>query len=642
MAQELVDNETEKINAIKALLNRNTKDNSISDELKVLLSENGINQITHDVALLWETQANLAQKLSHLALTASPEQKRIMGEIFELTDSLKKNAAKSVNLIEEERKKLIVVQEVFRKKTSEKLFNKSFKDKSFKLALEELLDEKSGVLPRKKPKKILEEIEDEDDDVDNTKFFSMVEYKEEIDNVKHSFIANQKESDFIKETLTEVIEETKLQKSKKGAEILPRDKAVSPSITSLALKQPIHPFKQQLIETNQVFLAFPVIDSRKIRDQLPILRDPNVKINVWGILKDNMGKDLSKITMPVYLNEPITLLQKSCESLEYYEYLKTANNCDDQYLRLINVLASAFLVYTNAPNRMKKPFNPLLGETYEYIQADLKCIYEQVSHHPPILAFHAESNDFLMNGNFYLKSKLSISGFEFFPIGQTEIKLKKTKEIFVIPKRCNASLHNYIIGKAYLWFSGDMVVRNLTTGDEVTVNFKPKGWTAKNDFEVEGLLKDAAGNIKYHIFGKWDSFLSVIDANTKQETKIGTKHESVKDYELQYMFSKFTIGLNHLSVDTLKKTAPTDARLRPDQRAYENGNLELAASEKNRLEELQRKRRKENEARDFHWKPLWFDFKMEGEDFTSSYKGGYFETRESGKWPAEILDLYND
>ncbi len=41
--------------------------------------------------------------------------------------------------------------------------------------------------------------------------------------------------------------------------------------------------------------------------------------------------------------------------------------------------------------------------------------------------------------------------------------------------------------------------------------------------------------------------------------------------------------------------APTDCRFRPDLRAYENGDLELAASEKHRLEELQRKRRKENE-----------------------------------------------
>jgi len=43
----------------------------------------------------------------------------------------------------------------------------------------------------------------------------------------------------------------------------------------------------------------------------------------------------------------------------------------------------------------KKPFNPLLGETYELIEENkFKFIAEQVSHHPPISAFFAESNDY--------------------------------------------------------------------------------------------------------------------------------------------------------------------------------------------------------------------------------------------------------
>jgi hypothetical protein len=41
--------------------------------------------------------------------------------------------------------------------------------------------------------------------------------------------------------------------------------------------------------------------------------------------------------------------------------------------------------------------------------------------------------------------------------------------------------------------------------------------------------------------------------------------------------------------------APTDSRRRPDQRALEEGNYELAKEEKLRLEDNQRKRRKQME-----------------------------------------------
>lgn len=34
-----------------------------------------------------------------------------------------------------------------------------------------------------------------------------------------------------------------------------------------------------------------------------------------------MGKDITKMSMPVYFNEPISILQKSAESMEYSELL---------------------------------------------------------------------------------------------------------------------------------------------------------------------------------------------------------------------------------------------------------------------------------------------------------------------------------
>ena len=47
--------------------------------------------------------------------------------------------------------------------------------------------------------------------------------------------------------------------------------------------------------------------------------------SLWGILRKNIGKDLSKISMPVTLNEPLGVLQRMCEELEYSELLDAAS-----------------------------------------------------------------------------------------------------------------------------------------------------------------------------------------------------------------------------------------------------------------------------------------------------------------------------
>lgn len=60
----------------------------------------------------------------------------------------------------------------------------------------------------------------------------------------------------------------------------------------------------ELIETNSEQL----LEDPPEREQLPYLKDPKIKISLWSILKDSLGKDLSKITVPVYFNQPLNIL----------------------------------------------------------------------------------------------------------------------------------------------------------------------------------------------------------------------------------------------------------------------------------------------------------------------------------------------
>lgn len=57
------------------------------------------------------------------------------------------------------------------------------------------------------------------------------------------------------------------------------------------------------------------------RDKLPWLKDPSIKVGIWAIIKDNLGKDMTKISVPVFFNDPTNLLQKAAQSMEYTSIL---------------------------------------------------------------------------------------------------------------------------------------------------------------------------------------------------------------------------------------------------------------------------------------------------------------------------------
>ena len=80
-------------------------------------------------------------------------------------------------------------------------------------------------------------------------------------------------------------------------------------------------------------------DDYPLRQQLPILRDPTDRPSMWKILKSAVGKDISKFSVPVYMNEPISMIQKVVELMEYENLLVQANAETDSKMRL-NLVAA--------------------------------------------------------------------------------------------------------------------------------------------------------------------------------------------------------------------------------------------------------------------------------------------------------------
>jgi hypothetical protein len=114
---------------------------------------------------------------------------------------------------------------------------------------------------------------------------------------------------------------------------------------------------------------------------------------IWSTVKESIGSDLTKISLPVFINEPMTVLQKSAEMMCMSDDFYTKAIWEtDPLLRMVYVATSNIASFCMIQGRTAKPFNPLLGETFELVTSSFRFLAEQVSHHPPVCAIHCEGS----------------------------------------------------------------------------------------------------------------------------------------------------------------------------------------------------------------------------------------------------------
>ncbi|KAM7540389.1 hypothetical protein Aperf_G00000035971 [Anoplocephala perfoliata] len=412
---------------------------------------------------------------------------------------------------------------------------------------------------------------------------------------------------------------------------------------------------------------------------------PNISLNLWSILSSCIGKELTKIPLPVNFSEPLSMLQRLTENFEYSHVLDRAAACTDPLEQLAYVAAFVVSSYAGTALRVNKPFNPLLNETYECDRTDdlgWRSLAEQVSHHPPMVALYCESDlwynwfDFSMSTKFrgrYLQIKIN---------GLCHLVFRKTGHHYTYPK-IPLTVHNIIVGRLWIENAGEIDITNHTTGDKCHLTFKPYSYFSSDvPRRVTGAVTDKSGKVHGIISGTWDEFIEyapVINDNTSATG--GDKHvletgppiqlwrvsPLPPDAEKMYYFTQFAIQLNDRP-ETEPNLCPTDSRLRPDQRLMEEGLWDEANADKVRLEEKQRKRRREmalklmssSEAAstdgassnvlvpaalmdtlDQSHKPLWFERAIDEDTGLAimKFNGKYWECKEKNDW-SMCPDLY--
>ncbi|KAH9772891.1 Oxysterol-binding protein-related protein 1D [Citrus sinensis] len=382
----------------------------------------------------------------------------------------------------------------------------------------------------------------------------------------------------------------------------------------------------------------------KRRDTLPEPKEKEKPVGLWSIIKDNIGKDLSGVCLPVYFNEPLSSLQKCFEDLEYSYLVDQASAWGKQgndLMRILNVAAFAVSGYASTEGRQCKPFNPLLGETYEadYPDKGLRFFSEKVSHHPMIVACHCEGRDWKFWADSNLKGKFWGRSIQLDPVGVLTLQFDDGKTFQW--SKVTTSIYNIILGKIYCDHYGTMRIRG-SGNYSCKLKFKEQSIIDRNPHQVHGFVQDnRTGEKVAMLVGKWDEAMYYVlgDPTTKPKgydpmTEAVLLWERGKTVtKTRYNLTPFAISLNELTPGLLDKLPPTDSRLRPDQRYLENGEYELANAEKLRLEQLQRQARQLQES---GWQPSWF---CKDEDGCYRYMGGYWEAREKGDW-GDIAEIF--
>ncbi|XP_063051861.1 oxysterol-binding protein 2-like isoform X2 [Engraulis encrasicolus] len=399
---------------------------------------------------------------------------------------------------------------------------------------------------------------------------------------------------------------------------------------------------------------------RRRRSHIP--DKPNYSLNLWSIMKTCIGKELSKIPMPVNFNEPLSMLQRLTEDLEYHELLDKAAQCSSSLEQMSLVAAFSVSSYSTTVHRTAKPFNPLLGETFELDRLQdygYRSLCEQVSHHPPAAAHHVMSQrGWTLWQDITIASKFRGKYLSIHPLGAIHLTFHASGHHYVW-RKVTSTVHNIIVGKLWIDQSGDIDIVNHTTKETCQLKFSPYSYFSREvPRKVTGVVTDSEGQAHYILSGTWDEKMESAKivhssrggpgAEGKQKTVYQTlspkllwkKYPLPENAENMYYFSALALTLNELE----EGVSLTDSRLRPDQRLMEAGRWDEANTEKQRLEEKQRAARRRREAEvteaqeeghEFEaYQPLWFTKETDAitGDTTFVYKGGYWEAKDREDW----------
>ncbi|XP_058806824.1 oxysterol-binding protein-related protein 8 isoform X2 [Phymastichus coffea] len=325
---------------------------------------------------------------------------------------------------------------------------------------------------------------------------------------------------------------------------------------------------------------------------------------IWFLMKQvRPGMDLSKVVLPTFILEPRSFLEKLADSYYHADLLSQAVLEDDAFTRMKGIVKWYLSGFYKKPQGLKKPYNPLLGETFRcYWQhpngSRTFYLAEQVSHHPPISSFYVTNRQdgFTIGATIVAKSK--------FYGNSTSAVLDGAAVLTMLPRG-----EDYTMTIPYAHCKGILMgTLSMELGGKVNITCEKTGYHTELEFKLKPFLGGSdqlnmvVGRIKLgketlaNISGYWDGQITITDKRTGQDSVLFNPTPEVRKSRLK----KYTVPLEHQSEWESEKLwlAVTQAINNEDQTA--------ATEAKTALEEAQRERAKERKAQGQEWLPKYF------------------------------------
>ncbi|KAI7853211.1 hypothetical protein BDC45DRAFT_545685 [Circinella umbellata] len=329
-------------------------------------------------------------------------------------------------------------------------------------------------------------------------------------------------------------------------------------------------------------------------DCTEVLEDDSRSILMGIISQLGKGTDLHRVTLPTFVLEPRSMLERITDFMSHPELLLEATTLADPLERFIKIVGFFLSGWHIKPKGVKKPYNPVLGEMFrsrwKYANGT-EGIYiaEQVSHHPPISAYHYASpeNGIMIQGNLRPKPKFLGNSAATLMEGSSTITLEGWDDEQYFITMPNVYARGILFGK--------MV---MELGDSCSIKC-PKngfGFFSGQYNTVIGKIKDEkTGQVLKEISGAWTNelFINSPKSSSKKQSLFDVKRSSIHPMIVEQEQHQE----NHESRRLWSKV--TDAIKQKDQ--------DTATNEKMLLEDKQRSDAKERQKQGTSFQPQFFE-----------------------------------
>ena len=355
-----------------------------------------------------------------------------------------------------------------------------------------------------------------------------------------------------------------------------------------------------------------------------------------NMIKDIVTNYTKKLPSPVYFNEPLSMGEKQCEKFKYMDLLIKAGNESSKEMQMCYI--SAFLIGEIFLNlgRSLKPFNPIIGETYEFFDNERKFRYysEQVSHKPQVTAYIAETPEFAYYGDTLNSTSFKIfkGSIELIFKNKAHIYLKKTGDHYILNPP-TVYVKGLMKPPLYNDYGGTTIIQNTKDiSYRCELKFIEEGWTPNSLGNFEGTVFKDYETIVYLIKGNWTKEIYITDPNGNNRIDLLTldKNQNYLNNNIEsYVLPEYSCQLNQITPELEKILPKNDSRFRMDIRLLEEKEeTEDAQNYKLRYEEKQRKELCTNEHKILYFTEF---LSPETEDKYYLPNGKYWEHRKSRK-----------